>query len=170
MRSLLTAAATLLLLSGEAAAAEDTAPVLTAAAAEFDAGRVEASTKVTHTYELRNAGRTPLPIVVKAACGGTATDYDPIVPAGGVGKVTAVLDTTHMRGRIEKTIDVMTNDPSSRRLTLTLKAESVRALVVKPTDTPAVRGIVGALQPVELTVSAPDDAPFGIERVRRRGE
>lgn len=146
-------------------AAEPAKPVLTAAAPTFDAGRVEAGTKVTHTYELENHGTEPLPIFVKAACGCTATEYDRVVPAGGVGKVTAVLDTTRMRGKVEKTIEVMTNDASARLITLTIMAEPVRALVVKPNDQPTVRGALGALKPVELTVTAPDDVPFEITKV-----
>src|SRR5688572_7783716 len=147
------------------AAAEVVAPVLAAVEPRFDAGRVEAGSKVTHTYQLRNSGPTDLPIVVKASCGCTATDYDRVIPAGGTGKVTAVLDTTRMRGRVEKTIDVMSNDASARRLTLTLIAEPVRALLVKPNDQPTIRGPIGALPPVELTVKAPNDLPFEITTI-----
>jgi hypothetical protein len=148
-----------------AAAAEGAPGTLIAADARFDAGRVEAGTKVRHTYELRNPGTTDVPIFVKASCGCTATDYDRVIPAGGTGKVTAVLDTTRMRGRVEKAIDVLHEKEGGRLLTLTMLAEPVRALLVEPTDQPALRGPAGALKPLVLTVHAPDDAPFEITAV-----
>lgn len=148
-----------------AAAAEGDPRSLTAVAPRFDAGRIEAGTKVSHTYELRNPGTTDIPIVVKASCGCTATEYDRVIPAGGTGKVTAVLDTTRMRGRVEKSIDVMNEKEGGRLLTLTILAEPVRALFVDPTDQPTLRGPVGALKPIVLTVSAPDDVPFEITAV-----
>jgi hypothetical protein len=148
-----------------AAAAEGAPGTLTAAEPRFDAGRVEAGTKVSHTYELRNPGTTDIPIYVKASCGCTATEYDRVIPAGGTGKVTAVLDTTRMRGKVEKSIDVSHDKEGGRLLTLTILAEPVRALLVEPTDQPALRGPAGALKPIVLTVQAPDDTPFEITAV-----
>lgn len=148
-----------------ATAGDNDAPALTAVEARFDAGRVEAGTKVSHTYELRNSGPTDVTIFAKASCGCTATDYDRVIPAGGTGKVTAVLDTTRMRGRVEKAIDVLSEETKGRLLTLTILAEPVRALVVLPNDQPTLRGPIGAVPPVVLTVKAPDDAPFDITAI-----
>lgn len=148
-----------------ARAAEGPPPTLTAPAPRFDAGRIEAGTKVSHIYELRNPGTTDVPIVVKPSCGCTATEYDRVIPAGGSGKVTAVLDTTRMRGRVEKAIDVLNEKEGGRLLTLTILAEPVRALMVEPTDQPVLRGPAGALEPIVLTVGAPDDTPFEITAV-----
>ncbi len=50
-------------------------------------------------------------------------------------------------------------------ITLTILAESVRALVVEPGDRPSVRGPYRSLKPVELTVRTPDDAAFEITGV-----
>lgn len=140
-------------------------PPLEALAPRWDAGRVDAGTQVRHTYELRNHGSRVLQIAVKPSCGCTTADYDAEIPPGGTGHVTAVLDTTRMRGRVEKVIDVTTNDPAQPAITLTILAESVRALVVEPGDQPTVRGPFRALKPVELTVRAPGDVPFAITAV-----
>lgn len=148
-----------------AAAAEGAPPTLIAPEPRFDAGRIEAGTKVSHTYELRNPGTTDVPITVKPSCGCTATEYDRVVPAGGTGKVTAVLDTTRMRGRVEKAIDVLNEKEGGRLLTLTIFAEPVRSLMVEPTDQPVLRGPTGALKPIVLTVQSPDDTPFEITAV-----
>jgi hypothetical protein len=141
------------------------APALVAPEATWDAGRVDVGTRVTHTYELRNQGPRLLTLTVKTTCGCTTTDFDQRIPAGGTGKVTAVLDTTHVRGRVVKTIRVTTDDASQPAVPLTLIAEVMHALDVLPTDQPVLRAPVSALQPMELTVAAPDGAPFAIVRV-----
>ncbi|MCC6765060.1 MAG: DUF1573 domain-containing protein [Deltaproteobacteria bacterium] len=140
-------------------------PPLEALAPRWDAGRVEAGTEVRHTYELRNRGPRPLQISVKPGCGCTTAAYDKEIPPGGTGKVTAVLDTTHVRGRVEKIVDVLTNDAMQPVVTLTILAESVRALVVEPGDQPTLRGPLGKLPPLTLTVRAPEGAPFAITAV-----
>lgn len=153
----------LLLLSPRAAPADP--PPLEALAPRWDAGRVEAGTEIRHTYELRNRGSRPLRITVKPGCGCTTAAYDKEIPAGGRGTVTAVLDTTHVRGRVEKIVDVLTDDPKQPVVTLAILAESVRALVVEPGDQPTLRAPVGTLAPLALTVRAPDEAPFAITAV-----
>lgn len=140
-------------------------PPLAALAPRWDAGRVEAGTEIRHTYELRNDGTRPLQISAKPSCGCTTADYDKEIPPNAVGKLTAVLDTTHARGRVEKVVTVTTNDPMQPAITLTILAEIVRALVVEPSDQPSVHGPFHALKPVDLTVRAPDDAPFAITSV-----
>ena len=140
-------------------------PPLEALAPRWDAGRVEAGTEIRHTYELRNTGPRPLQISAKPSCGCTTADYDKEIPPNGVGKLTAVLDTTHARGRVEKVVTVTTNDPMQPAITLTILGEIVRALVVEPGDQPSVHGPFHSLRPVDLTVRAPDDAPFVITSV-----
>ena len=110
-------------------------------------GKVEAGTPVEHTYVLRNDGPKTLQIVAKPGCGCTTTSYDREIPPGGTGKVTARLDTTDLRGRVEKTIDIISNDPSGRALTLTLIADSQRALIVEPNDRPLLRGPIHRVSP-----------------------
>ncbi len=95
--------------------ADDAAAPLHAVAPSFDAGKVEAGTPVEHTYVLRNDGPKTLQILAKPGCGCTTTSYDREIPPGGTGKVTARLDTTDLRGRVEKTIDIISNDPSRTR-------------------------------------------------------
>ena len=52
------------------------------------------------------------------------TEFDKVIPPGGVGKVTASVDTSHYRGPIAKSIRVTTN-PASDPISLELKAEVV---------------------------------------------
>jgi uncharacterized protein DUF1573 len=161
----------MLLLAGLTTAAATSAadptptPPLSAPAPRFDAGKVDAGTVVQHTFELRNAGSHPIPIVAKPSCGCTTTDYDKEIPAGGSGKVTAALDTTHVRGRVEKTIDILTGEPGQPPVILRLVVEAAPTLVVQPDDQPSIGGPVGDLKPLDLTVSAPDGAAFAITAV-----
>ena len=141
------------------------APPLEAIAPTYDAGRVDAGTEIRHTFELRNRGPRPLQIAVKPSCGCTTTDWDREIAPGATGKVTAQLDTTHLRGHVEKTVSVTTNDPSQPAVTLTIVTESYRTLAVEPDDAPYMRGPARTLQPMTLTVRKPDDAPFAITRV-----
>lgn len=141
------------------------APPLEAIAPTYDAGRVDAGTEIRHTYELRNRGPRPLQIKVKASCGCTTTDWDREIAPGALGKVTAQLDTTHLRGRVEKTVTVTTDDKSQPPVTLTIVAETYRALAVEPDDAPYLRGPAHTLQPRTLTVRMPNDAPFTITGV-----
>src|SRR5262245_29354777 len=103
----------LLVASPERLRAEDrpSPPPLEASEPRFDAGRVEAGTAVHHTYVLRNHGQKILQILAKPSCGCTTTDYDRTIAPGDVGTITARLDTTSVRGRVEKHINVTTNDP-----------------------------------------------------------
>jgi hypothetical protein len=148
-----------------AADAAPATPPLEAIAPRFDAGRVEAGTPVRHTFVLRNRGTQTLQILAKASCGCTTTDYDHQIAPGTTGEVGVLLDTTHMRGPVEKTIDVSTNDPNQPVIVLYLAADSQRALLVEPYDEPLLRGPVHLVQPAVVTVRTRDDAAFRITRV-----
>jgi hypothetical protein len=141
------------------------APPLAAVAPTWDAGRVEAGTQLRHTYELRNRGDRPLQILVTASCGCTTTEYDHEIAAGGVGTVTALVDTSRLRGRSQKTLSVTTNDPAQPAVILTIASDVQRALLLEPDDMPYLRGPAATMKPVELTVRTPDDAPFTITGV-----
>ena len=94
------------------------------------------------------------------------TEFDSVIPPGGVGKVTASLDTAHYRGAISKTIQVATSDPQARQILLELKAQVASPIDVAPSDTPLVTTGFGEAKPTELTLSATDGKPFDILAVQ----
>jgi len=94
------------------------------------------------------------------------TEFDKVIPPGGVGKVTASLDTTHYKGPISKGITVTTNDGSKTPVVLQLKVEVVTAIDVQPNDTISVAGKVGALKPAAVTVSSTDGRAFDVLAVK----
>jgi hypothetical protein len=90
------------------------------------------------------------------------TEFDKVIPPGGVGKVTASLDTAHYKGVITKAVSVTTNDPATPSVVLQLKGDIVVAVDVKPTDTPILRTTLGDGKPTELTLAAVDGKPFDV--------
>lgn len=99
----------------------------------FDAGKVAKGEDVVHDFVIRNEGDAPLNITdVRPACGCTVAQYDKVVPAGGTGKVHAVVNTTTFDGGISKGITVLTDDPQNPRLILTVKALVQPMIYVRP--------------------------------------
>jgi hypothetical protein len=90
------------------------------------------------------------------------TEFDKVIPPGGVGKITASLDTAHYKGVITKAVSVTTNDPATPQVVLQLKGDIVVAIDVKPNDTPVLRTTLGETKPTELTLSAVDGKAFDI--------
>jgi hypothetical protein len=138
---------------------------LAVAAREYDAGKVDRGTTVVHTFLLKNVGAAELSVDAKPGWGCTLTEFDKVIPPGGVGKVTASLDTAHYQGPITKSVRVTTNDPTAGVVDLLLKAEIVTVIDVTPAGNPVVRTANGATK-AELTVSAVDGKPFDILAVQ----
>ncbi|HZI63338.1 MAG TPA: DUF1573 domain-containing protein [Thermoanaerobaculia bacterium] len=120
-----------LLAAGAVLAQEPAAPQPKIVVPELmhDFGNMPRGDKLQHDFVLRNEGAAPLEVrEVRPACGCTVVEFDKTIAPGAEGKVRAVLDTHEFAGPIAKTIDVLSNDPETPRLQLTLKA-SVRPLV-----------------------------------------
>lgn len=103
-------------------------PVLSLERTEIDAGEVWRGEKPHYTFRLKNAGAAPLEIVAKPNCGCTVARFDTIIPPGGTGTIEADLDTTTFKGRIAKTVDVLTNELDRPKTILRLLA-TVRVVV-----------------------------------------
>ncbi|NLX13449.1 MAG: DUF1573 domain-containing protein [Phycisphaerales bacterium] len=88
---------------------------------QFEA--VWAGDKIKHTFVFRNEGNATLRILnLHAGCRCTATsDYTKELAPGEEGKIPVVLDTQGMRNETLRTIQVETNDPQNKNVTLTLK-------------------------------------------------
>jgi hypothetical protein len=94
------------------------------------------------------------------------TEFDKVIRPGGVGKVTASLDTSHYKGLVTKSVQVKSNEPDAPPVVLLLKAEIVSLIEIAPTDTPVLRATVTDAKPVELTLSATDGKPFDVLAVK----
>lgn len=82
---------------------------------------------LVHAFEIKNEGDKKLIITnVSPACGCTVAEFDKEIAPGAIGRVRATVDTSTFEGPIAKTIAVLTNDPNTPKLQLTVRA------VVKP--------------------------------------
>ena len=99
-------------------------PRIVADATTKDAGWVEMETPLTATFHLTNQGGQPLSITgVDASCGCTDVSITPdTLEPGQTATLKAMVDTSLKLGDMLKTIDVMSNDPATPKLRLTLKA------------------------------------------------
>ena len=86
-------------------------------------GEVMVNTKHEGAFTIRNTGNAPLELRdVRPTCGCTVTEFDKVIPPGGVGRVKTVLDTTGFRGPMSQAILVFTNDPETRQVNLVVTA------------------------------------------------
>ena len=82
------------------------------------------------------------------------TRFDKFIPPGSEGKVYASVDISHIKGAVQKSIDVMTNDANRPNVTLVIKA-SVKTLVdFAPEEQVRFNVTKGTLGTQELIVSA----------------
>lgn len=117
----------------ETAGAETVGPQAVVVETLFDAGRVAKGEEIVHDFVIRNEGDAPLHITdVRPACGCTVADYDETIPPGESGKVHAVLDTSTENGGISKGITVLTDDPETPRVVLTIRAVVEPLVYVRP--------------------------------------
>jgi hypothetical protein len=92
-----------------------------------DAGVVAKGEKVDAVFVVKNEGTSDLVITdARPSCGCTVASFDKTIKPGQSGKITAAIDTKNFNGPITKSVTVVSNDPQSPQLALTIKA------VVKP--------------------------------------
>jgi len=91
------------------------APVVTFDESEFDFGEINQGDKVEHTFTLKNDGKRDLIIRnVKTTCGCTAvTPEKKVISPNESVPLKVVFNSTGKRGRQNKAITVITNDPKN---------------------------------------------------------
>lgn len=99
------------------------APVVNFAETSFDFGEIKQGEKKTHTFTLKNDGKSALYIRnIKTSCGCTAAGYSKkAIAAGESTPIKITFNSRGKRGRQSKSITVITNDPknSTSRLRIT---------------------------------------------------
>lgn len=100
-------------------------PHLAVDEAIHDFGRIRVGEKAAHRFRITNDGGAELKILrLVSSCGCTSTvaGKDTLAPGESTDLETA-FNAEGFRGPVAKTVEVVTNDPASPSLTLTLKAE-----------------------------------------------
>ena len=90
------------------------------------------------------------------------TEFDKVIRPGGVGKVTASIHTTSLKGDITKSVTVTTNDPTNKSFVLQLKAKILVPIDVQPNDMVSFDGKKGQIQPTTVTVLSSSNEVFDI--------
>ena len=92
---------------------------------EYDFGKVERGTKVTHYFEFKNVGDESLHInQVRATCGCTAVlATKKVLQPGETGKIKAVFNSRGYAGKVTKRVIVKTNDPDNPVVNLIITGE-----------------------------------------------
>lgn len=129
-----------------------------------DFGKIVEGTKVTHRFTFRNAGTMPLDIIrVAPACGCmTVGEYTKSVGVGQTGGVTITLDTSRLLGAFMKTVNVVTNDPTTEIHTFTVRGDGRRLVEVSPTVAAFGRIVADKTREVILTVTNRWERPMTI--------
>ncbi len=108
-------------------------PKLTAAELIHDAGRVIKGSRIAVQFTLENQGDADLEIKnVQPSCGCTVASFERRIAPGKAGKVRAWIDTSALSGAIEKFLIVTSNDPTTPRLQLAVKAEVLSFVTAAP--------------------------------------
>ncbi len=101
---------------------------------DFNFGKIYKGNKVEHVFTLENQGNDTLEIKkVKPSCGCTAVvlSNNTILP-GKTGEIKATFNSRSYRGRVKKTIAVLSNDPDTPSHRLTISGEIIEEISIKP--------------------------------------
>jgi hypothetical protein len=90
----------------------------------FDFGTIKSGDKVTHTFKVKNNGKSNLVLrKVHASCGCTATQPDrEIIPPGETANITINFDSRGRNGRQNQSVTVYSNDPRKSTMLLRITA------------------------------------------------
>ena len=96
------------------------APKIDFVTKSFDFGTINQGESVTYEYKFKNTGKSDLLIrKTKASCGCTVVDQgDKVVAPGAESKFTATFNSRGKKGKQNKTITVITNDPENQSIVL----------------------------------------------------
>ena len=90
------------------------------------------------------------------------TEFDKVIPPGGVGHVKAAIHTANLKGPVTKSVTVTTNDPAHATFSLQIKAIIMVPLDVLPNENVAFSGKPETFAPQEMTVTSTNGEAFDI--------
>jgi len=91
----------------------------------FDFGKMAQSSKVEHDFIFKNTGKDDLILrKIKSSCGCTAVSpKDKVIEPGKSSSIKAIFSSGTRKGRQNKSITVITNDPKNSRIVLRISGE-----------------------------------------------
>lgn len=101
----------------------------------YSAGNYMEGKAIEHDFIVRNSGNEPLTLEMKSceSCNGlkVTLPVGPVEP-GKADKIHVRIPTYNMRGNLKKGIEVITNDPDKKNVTLIVQAFIQEVLSIKP--------------------------------------
>jgi hypothetical protein len=99
-----------------------------------DFGIKDEGPNLEHEFIFTNTGKQTIEILdVKSSCNCTVADnWDKIVAPGKKGQISITFRTTGYQGEITRTIDVTTNIPDQKTITLTIKVNVKTPIAITP--------------------------------------
>jgi hypothetical protein len=160
------------------------APVITFDKTHYDFGRITPDRKVAAKYHVTNTGNAILSITqVRPSCGCTATVIGKwSIPPGDSTDLEATFDPRGLKGGVRKSIEVVSNDPKSPAVSLTLEAEVVQEIMPSvdsvyfhhvpksTTSRTLLRYASGNGEPVQIVDVKAPGAPFLTFAYRQEGK
>jgi hypothetical protein len=120
-----------------------------------DAGTVPKGEKIESVFTVKNSGTSDLVISdARPSCGCTVASFDRTIKPGQTGKITASVDTKNFTGPITKTVSVVSNDPATPQVALTIKAVVKPYVEVSPTEFVRFSAIKGDAAGQDLMLSS----------------
>ena len=132
-----------------------------------DFGSVPQHTALRHVFRFRNTGSAILKIDrVQTTCGCTAaTLAQKEIGPGQTGEIEATLNTQNYTGGVVKSIQVFTNDPDNKSISLQLKADVAPEIVCTPPHLDFGEIAAGASPELQVKVSSPRGKRFAVTGV-----
>ncbi|MCG6963934.1 MAG: hypothetical protein LJE95_11775 [Acidobacteria bacterium] len=97
------------------------------------------------------------------------TGHDPVIPAGGSGKLVATISThSNQQGKIRKAVRVETDDPGARILMLTVTAELQPPIEIQPRPPVSIAAKEGERIEKRLLLHRHDGKPLEVTKVVSR--
>lgn len=154
--------------AGHCPAGQGKFPQAMVKAPHTQAGTVVEGTDIRHTFLLQNRGNAPL-IISRAEtdCSCTQILHDDVVLPGRNSYLRSVFRTWGRTGDQVKTIRLFTNDPEQPELLLTMQAEVMPAVVVKPNRV-FFNGVPGQEMNQSVVIRAPEGHPLELSFKQRQ--
>jgi len=130
-----------------------------------DFGAVAQHAALHHAFQFRSAGTGLLKIDrVHAGCGCTAVSLaQKEIAPGKTGSISATLNTQNAEGTIVKTIEVFTDDPDNKSITLQLKANVMPEIVCSPLHLDFGEVPANGTPELSVKVTSPSGKQFSVK-------
>ncbi len=134
---------------------------------DFNFGQIFKGQKIEHIYEFENRGKDILYIgKVKSSCGCTAVILtNNTIPPGKTGEIRATFNSKSYKGKVTKSISVISNDPERPSYKLTISGKIIEDVSVKPKNINFGLVYIGEKTNKTVTIKSQTKPDFKIKKI-----